>query len=444
MTAPTRGARRGWLALAVVAVVAAAAACTTTNAPVTGTQSLAVELVLPTDPGTVDTRLPSTVRSLTVSVTALGPDGQIDTSFDRDVQVYAQYLGTLTPYLGGTPLARWHLTAGTITNQTVMLPQVYGPTALWVDDGADSKPIYATGVSPVLWFRDPFIADIRTPADENRFPDAFQKTQLDGKNVRIAHSRWGAVGRLVVTSVFAQGYTVADVQCQDAAGTPPCTSQPYDNIDVFSFHAPTDQHLVQGGAQGTRRFVFEGEQIDAIAGGVTEFDGLCEIGFPQTFVNAPQCNGPADCTAPLVCSHHACVDQAGADKTREPPPIKFDTCPSGQACDATHLDCCWFKKPINFKYAESAMIEIDNAVVCNLGPDYLSFNQWKIDPSGVGGDCTTGSNYISVISAGVVPTDPATLVGKTLRSVVGNLRSINIDNFHVWIIYPRGPADLVP
>ena len=51
-------------------------------------------------------------------------------------------------------------------------------------------------------------------------------------------------------------------------------------------------------------------------------------------------------------------------------------------------------------------------------------------------------NVINVISTGVVATDPATLVDKTLPRVVGVLRPVNIGTFNVWIIYPRSAADV--
>ena len=62
-----------------------------------------------------------------------------------------------------------------------------------------------------------------------------------------------------MTSVFAQGYTVSDVQCANDAGDPPCTAQAYDHIEVFSFSAPRDQngHLLE-----------EGQVITGFAGGL--------------------------------------------------------------------------------------------------------------------------------------------------------------------------------
>jgi hypothetical protein len=94
-----------------------------------------------------------------------------------------------------------------------------------------------------------------------------------------------------------------------------------------------------------------------------------------------------------------------------------------------------------FERNEAAPITVANAVVCDLDKDYTTYKQWKLDPSGVGGDCT-GRNVINVITNGVIPTDPATLVGKTLAKVTGVLRPVNIGSFNVWIIYPRSSADV--
>jgi hypothetical protein len=95
-----------------------------------------------------------------------------------------------------------------------------------------------------------------------------------------------------------------------------------------------------------------------------------------------------------------------------------------------------------FERNEAGLVAVTNAKVCNLDNDYTTYKQWKIDPAGVGGDCMGNKNVINLISNGVVPTDPATLVGKTLPRVVGVLRPVNIKSFNVWILYPRDAADL--
>jgi hypothetical protein len=372
----------------------ALAGCVDSRDAITGTQSLRIELVSPS-PGSETDRLPSSENTIVVNVTAIGPDGEVDTSFDNPVRVYVNFLGTLTPYLDAPPLATIAMSGGTATNQSITLPPVFGPATLWFDDGGASEPTFASGASPTLWYRDPFVADIQTPLDEMAL-DALEKSPLEQKQITVDASRHGADGRLVVTSVFAQGYTVSDVQC-GPGGAPPCTAGDYDHQMVFSFSAARDER---------GRTIEVGQVIDGFAGGVSEFNGLTEIGFPQTFVEGE-------------------VDK---DPARMPTPVTFDT--------------SWFTNKIMFERNEAAPITIENAVVCDLDDDYATYKQWKLDPAGVGGDCTGNRNVINVITTGVIPTDPATLVGKTLAKITGVLRPVNIGSFNVWIIYPRSMADV--
>ena len=376
-------------------------ACVDHGAGVSGTASLKVELVSPADPGSIDARLPDAARAVSLRLSAVDENGNPDTTYNNTLQTYVHFLGTLTPYLGHpTTLPSVTMKDG-VGQVSLTLPPVFGPTTVWFDDGADANPTSTTGVSPTLWYRDAFIADIQTPLSETSL-DALQVGPLDTKNIDVRASRYGARGRLVVISRFSNGYCVADVQCADTAGTPPCTAQKYDTVEVFSFSAPQDQN---------RRFVAEGETIDGFAGGVTEFDGLTEIGFPQSFV-------------------------AGAieiNLAREPAPAKFNV--------------AWFANTpdtgrINFERNEANNIEIDGGKVCPLDADYTTFKQWKIDPAGVADSAACGGkNLINVISTAAPEIDPATLVGKTVPRLVGNLRPINIGSFNVWIIYPRSAAD---
>ena len=120
-------------ALLLISVVAA---CGDPLPPITGTQALQIDMVSPTDTGAIDSRICSTlpcpqagqqpVTSATVNVTAIGPDGQMDTSYTNDVQVYVNFLGTLTPYLCDpssaaqcNALATIHVQDGIATNAVV-------------------------------------------------------------------------------------------------------------------------------------------------------------------------------------------------------------------------------------------------------------------------------------------------------------------------------------
>lgn len=382
----------------ILALALVLAACTDQSPAIKGTTSLKITVVAPTDLGDVNNRLGGGATTVMVNVEALDQLGKPDMTYNNAVGVYVHFLGTLSPYLDANPVATIAMVNGVAMNQKLTLPPVFGPTTLWFDDHSDPTATYATGVSPTFWFRDPFVSDIQTPVSETS-ADAFDLSPLVGKNISVNTSRYGANGKLVVTSVFAQGYTVADVQC-GANGAPPCTSNFYDFVEVFSFSAPVDQNAL---------FISEGQVITGFAGGISEFDGLTEIGFPQTFV------------APGV---------AMIDKTLEPP--------------TQVIDNTWFTtNKINFERYEAAAIEVDGGVVCPLGADYVTYKQWQLDPAGVG-DATAcgGKNLINIITAGVIDLDPGTLVGKKVPKIVGVLRPINIGSFNVWIIYPRSPADV--
>jgi hypothetical protein len=121
--------------------------------PIEEITSLKVELTMPTDPGTKENRLPDTVTSAQIVVTALDAQGA-QADLTGPVKVYAQFLGTVSPIRGTTPLATVMLSGGVSAPTTVSLPRVYGPTTLWVEDDSEGGT-YPTGASPKLWFRDP-------------------------------------------------------------------------------------------------------------------------------------------------------------------------------------------------------------------------------------------------------------------------------------------------
>jgi hypothetical protein len=377
---------------ALVCVAMLAAACVEDLPGLEGTSSLRVELLDPVDPGAVDRRIPDGTRAITVKVSAIDTHNQLDAAFTATVQVHVQFLGSITPELGARqPLATVEVVAGVSQPTVIELPAVFGPTVLWIEDGARADATFATGTSPTLWFRDPHIADISTPENPMGL-DALVASPLELKQVAVSSSRHGALGRLVVTSTYSQGYTVSDVKCADEAGTPPCTTEDFDHILIFTFGRP----VAVGG-----RTILVGDSVARFTGGVQEFNGLTELGFPQTFLS-PEPTRPE----------------------RVPPPRLVDT--------------SWFSSLIEFEKVESFLIRIDGATVCPVDDDYATYKQWKLD---LGQGC--GRQAINVITAGVIDFDPVANEGARLTSVVGALRPVNIGSFNVWIIYPRSPADLV-
>jgi hypothetical protein len=379
---------RGRALAALAAAGLAAGGCVDERAPIRGTTSLAVELDSPADPGNEVDRLPDDVRAATVSVTALDAQGELDESFTRQVDLYVHYLGGLTPELGTEPLLRFPIEEGVSGSIDVELPGVYGPTFLWVEDGRGGGATFATGTSDVLWFRDPYLADVSRPLDEGAL-DALERSPLEAKQVRVSGSRYGADGRLVVTGVYSQGYTLSDVSCQ-AGGAPPCTTGDYDAVFVFSFGRPT--------GLGTGAIEI-GDVVESVTGGISEFNGLTEVNFPETVV---------------------AEEERDADRLPEPLVIQP----------------AWLASRIEMERAEAGVVAIENATVCELDDDYDTYSQWKLD---LGNGC---GDPVNVITAGQVDFDPAEHVGQVLPRVVGTLRPVNIGSFDVWIIYPRSNEDL--
>lgn len=389
-----RNGKHGKLALAmgVAALGAATTGCVEEEAGIRGVQSLRVALVAPASAGSEMMRLPDSLRQVQLDISSVDATGEVETSLTGDLDVHVQFLGSLTPALDSpVPLTRLRMTSGRAIG-TVTLPPVFGPTVLWIEHSTGADATYATGTSPKLWFRDPTISDISTPADEASLA-ALASSPLELKQVRVGSSRYGASGRLIVTSVYSQGYTISDVQCADAAGTPPCTAASYDHVTVFTFGAPRDE-------RGNEIKV--GMIVPGFTGGVTEFNGLTELGFPQTFANPGEPEiSPARLPAPR------------------------------------QLQLSWFTQKIEFERIESGLMAVDNAKVCPIDADYATFKQWKLD---VGRGCS--GDVINVVTAGVVDFDPVAKVGVTLPRIVGALRPINIGSFNVWIMYPRTNQDI--
>jgi hypothetical protein len=420
----------------VLIALVAASGCVEHREGVQGAQSLRVDLIAPADPGSFENRLPLTARDVTIQVSAIGPDGLVDATFAGTVDVRAQFLGSLTPGLDQNPLTTVQLTAGMSAPTMITLPaEVFGQTLVWVEDGDGDDATYATGTSPVLWFRDPLISDIQRPADEMAL-DALVSSPLEDRQIAVTASRYNDpticptedCGRLIVTSIYAQGYTVSDVQC-GPGGAPPCVTDDYDHILVFSFNRPRDENGCE---------LFVGQVIDGFAGAVTEFLGLTEIGFPQTFVAATD---PLPGTTDRRCAANGDVqdfiDRGVVVPAALPPPTPVIATGPGS----------WFGAGvIEFERHEAGLVSVDSAILeagfpiaCPLDDEWETFQQWELD---VGLGC---KSPVSVITAGVVTSwVPEDHVGMQLTRVVGSLRPVNGEGFNVWILFPRSTDDLVP
>ncbi len=365
-----------------------AASCTETQPAIDEVTSLRINLSSPVSTGSHDARLPDADTMVTFDVSAIDADGNVAVDFNNDVNIHVHFLGSLTPDTKGAPFVVLPMQNGVSAQQTIQLPAVFGATYIWAEDSEDGdNATFAVGTSEKLWYRDPFLRDISQPLDETAL-DALENAPLQSKQVIISNSRHGDNGKLVVTGVYAQGYTVSDVDCT----TLPCTSDDYDHLFIFSFSRADDEN-------GSPIRI--GQLMSEISGGISDFNGLTEMNFPESKVR----NLPIDESA---IPAPALVEQS------------------------------WFTNEILFERAEGGLVAIENAEVCPLDDAFTIFGQWRLN---LGSGC--GNDSVSVISAGQVPSiDPTTFVGQTLPRVVGTLRPVNIGSFNVWIIHPRFAEDV--
>lgn len=392
MTGSTRYSNSYAAGLAAVLALGVLPACEETIERDPTTTSIRVTITEPADLGAIDDRLPDDAREVTVELEAITDTGERAADFDNTVDVQVHYLGTLTET--GLTVQM----SGGVGSASLSLPDVLGATFLWVEDVRDEDASFAAGTSDTLWFREPFLEDISLP-DLTRPASWLQTSRFEGKQVRIEQSKHGADGRLVVTGVYAQGYTISDVNCAQA----PCTTEPFNHLFIFTFGRPRDEHFDA---------IEIGHQVSWVSGGVGEFNGFTELNFPQTS---------------LV---QVGDDSAPPDESLLPEPVV--------------IQASWLQSPqsatgmLKMEEIESGLAAVENGVMCELDDDYTTYKQWKLD---LGQGCGPG---INVISAGAVSDfDPATIIpGTVIPRVVGTIRAVNIGSFHVWILHPRRSSDI--
>lgn len=388
MLASSKPASRRLAAALAVALATGAVGCVDELPGERGTTSLRVQITDPAELGDEESRLTDEAREVSFQVTAVDETGQVDTTFNRPVHLYVHFLGTLSPdpYRDGT-FATVNLTGGQ-GQGTAMLAIAYGRTLLWAEDVDGDQATYATGVSQDIWFRDPFIEDMNRPPNESSLI-ALSRSPLEGKQVSFSKSRWPD-GVLIVTGVYAQGFTISDVNRLTGE------TVPYGHALIFTFGRPK-----YGG-----RDIQVGDLVEEVSGGVVEFVGQTEVNFPEVLLTGTQ--------APDLV----------------PEPVEIDP--------------DWLLSPtgetgmINFEKVEAGLVTVANAKRCEFDDDYVTYGQWKVD---VGLGC---GKPVNVITRGqVADFDPASVpVGATIPRIVGTLQGVNFVGSAIWIIKPRTIADL--
>ncbi len=343
--------------------------------------SIEVTLIDPPPDQVGSPSAPVSVPSATFTAIAVDDNGQ-QVAADLDVDVFISFGGVKT---GGSsacganvgaedaPLTTAHLKAGATTSPvTVMLGAAFGSTSLWLDE----RVSHATGASPTIYFRNPFVDEVQTPADPTSANATFC-SPFNNRFLTVDHARSG--GKLVVSSVFDSAFVVTDSGA--TAG--------FNNIYLYAFGKPPS-------------YIVPGTIISSFSGNYSKFVGFTELNFPL---------------------FNAALDDQGnylqPDLTLVPAPIVL-----------THNDLSNQPKLIS---ASAGVVEF-TGVICQMNPpnpandpniqktidSWNKYNQFVVDGDGT---CASFTNFAVEIPQKVLGKfDPTQVVGSTL-DVVGMLQN---------------------
>ena len=337
--------------------------------------SLTLDLIEPTQLGTPTA--PIATKSARFNLYARNDRGE-QVNEDVAVDVYLASGGQKTGVLNGcsvaeaskTPLATVNLLGGELLDYFIELPQAFGASALW----AEIPSAGAAGASPVINFRNPFIADLTTPPDLMSPKVAFCNP-YSGKFVRVDSA--SGTGRLYVSAVFTNAFVMVD-----------SGAQTFNAIYVFSFGRPSKE-------------IVPGKPLEWVTGNVAKFNGFTQLSFPR---------------------YHGSDDSP--DTSALPAPVKLSI-----------LDLQNVPKMLSFV---SRTVEIkgkicqpfppnpsDNPDIQRTRDSWLSFNSFVLDADTT---CQSISNFTVALPSKKVGTfDPLTKVGDEV-TITGVLRNSSGQN----------------
>jgi hypothetical protein len=368
---------------------------------------------------------PVDVQTATFDVFALDELGQ-PVAGDFDVRLFLSFGGVKTGTVSAcgdaapdaTPIEVIHLTGGQLLNHTVTLPEAFGPSALWLDE----PTTHATGASPTIFFRNPFISDVQTPPDLTAANASFC-SNFNGRYVTVDQAKTG--GQLVVSSVFINAFVATDTSAGNYGA--------FNNMFVYSFGAPPGD-------------IVPGRVLKDFSGNVSKFVGFTELNFPLF---------DQDDQAPLATLPPP-LQLAFADLSNVP---KLLGAAAG-VVQYTGTEC----NPLPPNPNHDPTIQ-------STDDQWLKYNGFVVDGDGT---CDSFTNFAIQLPSKVLGTfDPLQNVGKTL-TVVGMLRNNSGQNpeldgsgqkiacsatapcskgtcmagycfkgsFNFWTLNPRSPADV--
>jgi hypothetical protein len=340
-------------------------------------QGLELQMVSPSPDQLGSAAQPVDVRQVIFNVTARDDSGAV-VARDLDVQVYLSYGGVKAgggsgcgASINDPPIDVVHLSSGQAMNHKVTLPRAFGATAIWLDEPVS----HATGASPTIFFRNPFVADVQTPPDLMA-PNAAYCTPFEDKFVTV--DRAAGTGKLVVSAVFVDAFTVTDTG-----------SSAFNSIYVYTFGRPP-------------RSFQAGTVLSSFSGNISKFVGFTEVNFPLYNSSGDPAN-PALLPAPVVLK--------GTDTGNVPKLLGYSAAivrNSGTICQMNPPN------PNN------------NAMLQSTIDQWVKYNTFVLD-NGTGACDSFTSFSVQVPQKVVGPYDPTMMVGKA-ATFTGMLRNSSGQN----------------
>ncbi len=209
--------------------------------------------------------------SFTIDIEVVGYDDATMADLDGEVAIQVRPGTVSTPHP-----ATVELRGGVATGVYVEVKKSFGPTRIWVEDTVREGASWATGVSPMIRFEDPTLAQSQLPTgdDVSALVDSHVEIRAEGRE-------------LLVTHVASDGFYVSDMVEYP---------EPYGHMFAFSFSRPRDLEA--------------GDRLSSLDGNVDEYLAFTELSFPSWLVESSgnDLPSPVTVTADDVCGGTAAME----------------------------------------------------------------------------------------------------------------------------------------
>ena len=392
------------------------------------------------DPGGPEARLPFTLAgvSYTLDIEAL-PAAAFREGW---VAIRVQPGDILAVNSPGAIRSNIQLHGGRATGVTVTIAKAYGDTRIWVedlgfvpgpsvgsacangidDDGdgftdygsdpgcaysnddAESEGSHAVGLSPLLHFANPRIADVQGMTSV---------PPLDGRSVTID------AGDMVVTRVSVDGLYVTDIS----------ETRGYNHMFAFNFNTPAGVRVC--------------DKLTTLSGIVGEFYGYTELTFPSWTRNRdwprPERPSPAECLVPEPTEITGrMLDDGAAMESLEAGLVQVSggrITPRFEDCDYNDNDDIDWDTP-----EEDCAADCDAALDCSELTQYRTYGQFSLSTPGA---TAAERGKIQVLTREAVPDfDALAHAGETVALMRGTLSQVEFLDVP-WILEVRCRDDLV-